>query len=82
MGGWDLEYSVKFVPDAVTRLAYMVVKPTKMKATDLAENITYFAKEAGKYVLSIDNPASRKRKVVAYQYLVEKDVFLQTGIWY
>lgn len=72
VGGWDLEYSVKFIPDAVTSFANMVVKPMKMEASDIAKSITFFLKEVGKYVLSIDNTASKKQKVVCYQYTVTK----------
>lgn len=72
VGGWDLEYSAEYVPIADGSYTIAVEKPRKMSPTEEAVHNSYTAKEAGKLVLSVDNSASRKRKVASYRYLVRK----------
>ncbi|GJS30425.1 patellin-6 [Tanacetum coccineum] len=72
VGGWDLEYSAEYVPIANGSYTIAVEKSRKMAPTDEAVHNSYTAKEAGKLVLSVDNSASRKRKVASYRYLVRK----------
>lgn len=72
MGGWELEYSAEFVPNAEGSYTIAVEKPRRMAAGDAAVHNSFPAKEAGKMVLSVDNTASRCRKVAAYRYLVRK----------
>ncbi|KAK1355578.1 Patellin-6 like [Heracleum sosnowskyi] len=72
VGGWELEYSAEFVPVAERSYTIAVEKPRKMAATEEAVHNSYTSKEAGKIVLSVDNTASRKRKVAAYRYVVQK----------
>ncbi|XP_052174178.1 patellin-6-like [Diospyros lotus] len=72
VGGWDLEYSAEFVPVAEGSYTIAVEKPRKMAAAEEAVQDTFTAGEAGKLVLSVDNSASRKRKVAAYRYTVRK----------
>nr|GEV99744.1 patellin-6 [Tanacetum cinerariifolium] len=72
VGGWDLEYSAEYVPIADGSYTIAVEKSRKMAPTEEAVHNSYTAKEAGKLVLSVDNSASRKRKVASYRYLVRK----------
>lgn len=72
VGGWELEYSAEFVPIAEGSYTIAVEKPRKMVATEEAVHNSYTSKEAGKIVLSVDNTGSRKRKVAAYRYVVQK----------
>lgn len=72
VGGWDLEYTAEFVPNAEDSYAIVVEKPKKMKATDEAVCNSFTTGEAGKLILSVDNTLSRKKKVAAYRYTVRK----------
>ncbi|QCE12059.1 4-nitrophenyl phosphatase [Vigna unguiculata] len=72
VGGWDLEYSAEFVPIAEGSYTLAVDKARKIMGTEEAIHNTFTSKEAGKMVLSVDNSASRKKKVAAYRYFVRK----------
>ncbi|XP_076934068.1 patellin-6-like [Bidens hawaiensis] len=72
VGGWDLEYSAEYVPNANGSYTIAVEKQRKMGPIEEAVHNSYMTKEAGKLVLSVDNSASRKRKVASYRYLVRK----------
>ncbi|CAH8358344.1 unnamed protein product [Eruca vesicaria subsp. sativa] len=72
VGGWDLEYTAEFVPNAEESYAIVVEKPRKMKASDEAVCNSFTTGEAGKLILSVDNTLSRKKKVAAYRYTVRK----------
>lgn len=72
VGGWELEYSAEFVPNAEESYTIAVEKPRRMAAGEAAVHNSFAAREAGKMVLSVDNTASRCRKVAAYRYVVRK----------
>lgn len=72
VGGWDLEYSAEFVPNAEASYTIEVEKARKVNASEEAIQNSYTSKEAGIMVLSVDNSASRKKKVAAYRYFVRK----------
>ncbi|TKY63572.1 Patellin-6 protein [Spatholobus suberectus] len=72
VGGWDLEYSAEFVPNAEGSYTIAVEKPRKMGASEEAIHNSFTSKESGKMVLSVDNTASRRKKVAAYRYVVRK----------
>ncbi|KAJ8551017.1 hypothetical protein K7X08_000387 [Anisodus acutangulus] len=72
VGGWELEYSAEFVPNGEGSYTIAVEKPRKIAANEEAIHNSFTSKEAGKMVLSVDNTASRKRKVAAYRYIVRK----------
>ncbi|CAJ2656104.1 unnamed protein product [Trifolium pratense] len=72
VGGWDLEYSAEFVPNAEGSYTIAVSKPKKIGASELAIHNSFTSKESGKMILSVDNTASRKKKVAAYRYVVRK----------
>ncbi|KAI3759912.1 hypothetical protein L1987_50298 [Smallanthus sonchifolius] len=76
VGGWDLEYSAEYVPIATGSYTIAVEKQRKMGPTEEAVHNSYTTKEAGKLVLSVDNSASRKRKVASYRYLVRKSLIV------
>ncbi|KAI9116194.1 hypothetical protein K1719_013124 [Acacia pycnantha] len=73
VGGWDLEYSAEFVPSAQGSYSIAVEKARKIGASEEAIHNSFTAKEAGNLVLSVDNFASRKKKVAAYRYFVRKN---------
>lgn len=72
VGGWELEYSAEFVPIAEDSYTIAVEKPRRMAADEVAVHNSFAAREGGKMVLSVDNTASRSRKVAAYRYVVRK----------
>ncbi|XP_015897403.3 patellin-6 [Ziziphus jujuba] len=72
VGGWDLEYSAEFVPIAEGSYTIAVERPRKMNPSEEAIHNSYTSGEAGKLVLSVDNTASRRKKVAAYRYVVRK----------
>ncbi|KAL2557853.1 Patellin-6 [Forsythia ovata] len=72
VGSWELEYGAEFVPNAEGSYTIAVEKQRRIAANEEAIHNSYTAREAGKMVLSVDNTASRKRKVAAYRYLVRK----------
>ncbi|KAK2647451.1 hypothetical protein Ddye_014940 [Dipteronia dyeriana] len=72
VGGWDLEYSAEFVPNAEGSYTIAVEKPRKICPSQEAIHNSYTSREAGKMVLSVDNTTSRRKKVAAYRYIVRK----------
>lgn len=80
VGGWELEYSAEFVPNAEGSYTIAVEKPRKMASTEEAVHNSYTSKESGKLVLSVDNTASRKRKVAAYRYVVQKSKDIDNNV--
>ncbi|KAL4322080.1 patellin-6 [Arachis ipaensis] len=71
VGGWDLEYSAEFVPNEEGSYTIAVERARKVEASEEAIHNTFTSKESGKLVLSVDNSASRKKKVAAYRYFVQ-----------
>ncbi|XP_044473097.1 patellin-6-like [Mangifera indica] len=72
VGGWDLEYSAEFVPNAEGSYTIAVEKPRKISPSEEAIHNSFTSREAGKMVLSVDNTVSRRKKVAAYRYIVRK----------
>ncbi|KAF2288447.1 hypothetical protein GH714_007540 [Hevea brasiliensis] len=72
VGGWDLEYSAEFVPNAEGSYTIAVEKTRKVAPSEEAIHNSFMSREAGKMVLSVDNTASRRKKVAAYRYIVRK----------
>ncbi|XP_054783160.1 patellin-6 [Prosopis cineraria] len=72
VGGWDLEYSAEFVPSAQGSYSIAVEKARKVAPSEEAIHNSFTTKEPGNLVLSVDNFASRKKKVAAYRYFVRK----------
>ncbi|KAL6496158.1 Patellin-6 [Orobanche gracilis] len=73
VGGWELDYSAEFVP--ITEGSYTIeIEKQRRMAANQEEPIhnSFPATQAGKLVLSVDNTASRCRKVAAYRYIVRK----------
>ncbi|KAL5550712.1 hypothetical protein UlMin_000888 [Ulmus minor] len=72
VGGWDLEYCAEFVPCAEGSYSIAVEKARKVAPSEEAIHNSFTSREAGKMVLSVDNTASRRKKVAAYRYIVRK----------
>lgn len=67
-----MEYSAEFVPSAEGSYTIAVEKPRKITPSEEAIHNSFTSGEAGKMVLSVDNTASRRKKVAAYRYIVRK----------
>ncbi|XP_051132007.1 patellin-6-like [Andrographis paniculata] len=80
VAGWELEYSVEFVPNAEGSYTIAVEKPRRVPASEEAIHNSYSTREAGKLVLSVDNSTSRRRKVAAYRYIVRKSSSSTTAV--
>ncbi|KAL8152351.1 hypothetical protein V2J09_010111 [Rumex salicifolius] len=72
VGGWDLDYSAEFIPNATDSYTLAVAKPRKVGPAEEAVHDSFTAREPGKLVLSVDNTRSRAPKVAAYRYIVRK----------
>ncbi|KZV48741.1 patellin-6 [Dorcoceras hygrometricum] len=72
VGGWELDYSAEFIPNAEGSYTIAVEKQRRVVANEEAIHNSYATKEAGKMVISVDNTTSRKRKVAAYRYVVRR----------
>jgi len=64
VGGWELEYSAEFVPSSEGSYTIAVEKPRKMAASEEAIHNSFTSREAGKMVLSVDNTASRRKRLL------------------
>ncbi|KAF2306493.1 hypothetical protein GH714_018556 [Hevea brasiliensis] len=62
VGGWDLEYSAEFVPNAEGSYTIAVEKIRQVAPSEEAIHNSYTSREAGKMVLSVDNTASKRKK--------------------
>ena len=67
-----MQLSLEFVPNAEGSYTIAVEKPRKIGASEEAIHNSFTSKESGKMILSVDNTASRKKKVAAYRYVVRK----------
>ncbi|CAM8924581.1 unnamed protein product [Rhodiola kirilowii] len=72
VGGWDVDYSVEFIPNAEDSYTIAVEKLRKVAGEEEAIHNSFTPKEAGRLVISVDNSSSRKKKVAAYRYIVQK----------
>lgn len=63
--GWEVSYSAEFVPSAEDGYTVLVQKNRKLMATDEPVIKTSFKiGEPGKVVLNIENPTSKKKKLL------------------
>ncbi|CAH8331582.1 unnamed protein product [Eruca vesicaria subsp. sativa] len=69
--GWEVSYKAEFVPEEKDAYTVVVQKPRKMKPAD-EPVLTHSFKvnELGKVLLTIDNPTSKKKKLV-YRFNVK-----------
>uniref|UniRef100_A0A7N0T6L8 Patellin-6 n=1 Tax=Kalanchoe fedtschenkoi TaxID=63787 RepID=A0A7N0T6L8_KALFE len=72
VGGWDLEYNTEFTPYAKGSYAVAVEKPRQVSSDEEAIHNSYTTNESGKLVLTLDNSASKRKKVGAYRYSISK----------
>ncbi|CAM8933060.1 unnamed protein product [Rhodiola kirilowii] len=72
VGGWDVDYSVEFIPNAEDSYTIAVEKLRRVAGEEEAIHNSFTPKEAGRLVISVDNSSSRKKKVAAYRYIVQK----------
>lgn len=69
--GWEVSYGAEFVPDAKDAYTVIIQKPTKMAPTDdpVVSN-SFKVGELGKILLTIDNPTSKKKKLL-YRFKIK-----------
>lgn len=67
-----MEYSAEFIPNDEGSYTIAVERPRKVASSEEAIHNSYTSRGAGKLVLSVDNSASRRKKVAAYRYIVRK----------
>ncbi|MCO5576916.1 hypothetical protein L7F22_030737 [Adiantum nelumboides] len=67
--GGDVVYGEEFVPDTYT---VIIRKPQKLPSTTEPIRNSFKAGEAGKVVITIDNSASKKKKIVVYRSTIKR----------
>ncbi|XP_009773028.1 patellin-3 [Nicotiana sylvestris] len=66
--GWDVTYSAEYVPNTDSGYTVNIQKPRKMTSTDEpVVSSSFKIVELGKILLTIDNPTSKKKKLL-YRY--------------
>ncbi|KAM7266607.1 hypothetical protein ACFE04_004504 [Oxalis oulophora] len=69
--GWEISYAAEFVPEVKDAYTVIIQKPTKM--TPNAEPVisgSFKVSELGKILLVIDNPTSKKKKLL-YRFKIQ-----------
>ncbi|KAL6184332.1 hypothetical protein ACLB2K_045734 [Fragaria x ananassa] len=69
--GWEVSYGAEFVPDSQGAYTLIIQKATKMNPTD--EPVLHHrfkVSELGKILLTIDNPTSKKKRLL-YRFKIE-----------
>ncbi|CAK8542033.1 unnamed protein product [Lathyrus sativus] len=79
VGGWEVQYSAEFVPNAEGSYTIAVDKARKVDASEEVIESSFTSKEGGIIVLTVDNSGSRKKKVGAYRHVVCKCNNTNTG---
>lgn len=69
--GWEVSYSAEFVPNSEDSYTVIIQKATRMGPNDgpVVSN-SYKVIDLGKIVLTIDNPTSKKKKLL-YRFTVK-----------
>ncbi|CAN6720301.1 unnamed protein product [Malus baccata var. baccata] len=69
--GWEVSYGAEFVPEAKNGYTIIIQKATKMSPTDepVVSN-SFKVGELGKILLKIDNPTSKKKRLL-YRFKIE-----------
>ncbi|KAM1331881.1 hypothetical protein ACFX2I_044319 [Malus domestica] len=69
--GWEVSYGAEFVPEAENGYTIIIQKATKMSPTDepVVSN-SFKVGELGKILLKIDNPTSKKKRLL-YRFKIE-----------
>ncbi|KAK9929725.1 hypothetical protein M0R45_026811 [Rubus argutus] len=69
--GWEVSYGAEFVPDTRDAYTLIIQKATKMAPTDEPVlHHSFKVGELGKILLTIDNPTSKKKRLV-YRFKIE-----------
>lgn len=72
--GWEVVYGEEFVPSAEGSYTVIIQKSKKVAASEEPTRNSFKTYEPGKVVLTIDNTASRKKKLVIYRYTVKEAI--------
>ncbi|XVF30106.1 hypothetical protein REPUB_Repub16aG0028400 [Reevesia pubescens] len=69
--GWEVSYGAEFVPNAKDNYTVIIQKPTKMTTKDEpVVSQSFKVGELGKVLLTVDNPTSKKKKLL-YRFNVK-----------
>uniref|UniRef100_A0A6N2LRE4 CRAL-TRIO domain-containing protein n=1 Tax=Salix viminalis TaxID=40686 RepID=A0A6N2LRE4_SALVM len=69
--GWEVSYSAEFVPDSKDAYTIIITKPAKMTPTsEPVVSSSFKVVELGKILLTIDNPTSKKKKLL-YRFKID-----------
>lgn len=69
--GWEVSYSAEFVPNIEEAYTVIIQKARKITATDEPViSQSFKVSELGKVLLTIDNPTSKKKKLL-YRFKVK-----------
>ncbi|KAF5731554.1 patellin-3 [Tripterygium wilfordii] len=69
--GWEVSYGAEFAPDAKDQYTVVIRKRTKMAPThEPVVNSCFKVDELGKLLLTIDNPTTKKKKLI-YRFNVK-----------
>ena len=75
--GWEVSYGAEFVPNAEGAYTVNIQKATKKAPSDEpVVSHTYKVDELGKILLTVDNPTSKKKKLL-YRFKIKS--FLDWG---
>ena len=75
--GWEVTYSAEYVPNTDSEYTVNIQKPRKMTTADEpVVSSSFKIVELGKILLTIDNPTSKKKKLLfSYLMISEKSIF-------
>lgn len=64
--GWDVKYGAEFVPNAEESYTIIIQKPKKVGSNEDQQLLcnSFKVSEPGKLVLTVDNPTSKKKKLL------------------
>ncbi|WCJ44209.1 Sec14p-like phosphatidylinositol transfer family protein [Euphorbia peplus] len=69
--GWEVSYGAEFAPDDKDAYTVIIQKPTKLAPMDEPVITSSFkVSELGKLLLTLDNPTSKKKKLV-YRFIIK-----------
>ncbi|XP_050375887.1 patellin-3 [Argentina anserina] len=69
--GWEVNYGAEFVPDSQGAYTLIIQKPTKISPNDEpVMHHRFKVSELGKILLTIDNPSSKKKRLL-YRFKIE-----------
>lgn len=72
--GWDVVYGEEFIPSDEKGYTVIVQKTKKLPASTEPIRNAFKAGQPGKLVLSVDNTASKKKKIIVYRSIIKQTI--------